>query len=332
MKRRLKSLIQQSGVLQALARIGPRRAVLLRYHSVQPFPADFADTIGEGIIHSATGFAQQMEIVARQFHPVTLDHVVAWLNGERELPRRAVAITFDDGFADNYTIAAPILARHSLRAAFYVAVGSIGTRQYPWFCRLRHALFSTSVPHWTESSTGQVCDISNSAGRQSSFRAACRICATLTGERQEEFLDRMERELQTAEFPNGSALMMDWEQVVALQRNGHIIGSHTMTHPNVAHCALDEVRHELQESKRILEQQLATRISHFSYPSPILQPHFSDETTEVLAKGDYTSAVTCIPGPVRHQSDSLVLPRVSAPPDNDEFLWTLEASLAGRIV
>jgi peptidoglycan/xylan/chitin deacetylase (PgdA/CDA1 family) len=332
MKRQLIKLLLLSRLPQALARIGPRRAVILRYHSVQSVPADYANTIGEGIIHSEAVFKQQMEVVARRFNPVTMDDITSWLEGAAPLPMRAVAITFDDGFADNYETAAPILARYGLRAAFYVSVGSIGTGQEPWFCRLRRAFHSTSVPRWIEPSTGQAYDNGGSVGSQNGFLAACRTCAVLTGDRQEEFLDSVEGSLQVRDFPSGSPLMMDWEQVAALHRAGHIIGSHTLTHPNLAHTARDEALEELRESKTILEQRLAGAIEHFSYPSPILEPHCSHETSALVEEARYASAVTCIPGPVLPNRSPLLLPRVSAPQDMDEFLWTLEASLAGRIL
>jgi peptidoglycan/xylan/chitin deacetylase (PgdA/CDA1 family) len=332
MKRQIKKLLLRSRLLRAVANVNPRKAVILRYHSIQPDPARFSNTIGEGISHSEVLFAEQMEMVCRRFNPVTIDDIVRWLQGGAPLPKRAVAITFDDGFADNYHVASPVLARYGLQAAFYLAVRLIGTNRYPWFCRLRRAFYCTSLLYWTEPGTGEEHALSDSAGRWHGFLSACRTCAVIPEDRREEFLECVEHNLQVPELLDGSLMMMDWEQVVALQRLGHIIGSHTMSHPNLAHSAEEDIVHELQESKRILEQRLATRIVHFSYPSPILEPHYSDVTTAFLAKYGYISAVTCIPGPVRRQDTPLLLSRVFAPLDKDEFLWSLETSLAGYIL
>ena len=137
LKRLVKRLLVGSRALQAWSRLGPVRAAILRYHSVAEDPQAFATTIGAGIIHSVTAFAQQMELLAREYHPVTIEEIEGFLRGDRDLPRRAVAITFDDGFRDNCESAAPILARFGLRAAFYVTTGCVGTGRAPWFCRLR---------------------------------------------------------------------------------------------------------------------------------------------------------------------------------------------------
>ncbi len=83
MKHQLKKLLLRSRLPRAVASIGPRRAVILRYHSVQPLPTDYAHTIGVEIIHSEALFAQQMEIVSRRFNPVTIDDIILWLQGGR---------------------------------------------------------------------------------------------------------------------------------------------------------------------------------------------------------------------------------------------------------
>jgi peptidoglycan/xylan/chitin deacetylase (PgdA/CDA1 family) len=331
-KRWLKKVLSLSRIPRVVASVGPSRAVILRYHSVQPVPAEHANTIGVGIVHSEALFARQMELLARRFNPVTIDDIASWLQGEGALPRRAVAITFDDGFRDNYETAAPNLARYGLRAAFYITVGTIGSKRGPWFCRLRQAFYSTSAPHWIDPGTGQARRLCDPAGRREGFLSACRICATLTGDRQEAFLDGVDRELQVKPFSDGGPLMMNWDQVAALYRDGHVIGSHTMTHPNLAYSTRSEARYEMQRSKDLLERQLATSIRHFSYPAPILEPHCSDETTAMAARCGYVSAVTCIAGAVQPRHRQFVLPRVFAPLDADEFLWSVEASLAGRIV
>src|SRR5262249_348286 len=69
----------------------------------------------------------------RHYEPVTLDDLAAFVRGERAMPRRCVAVTFDDGFADNFEIAAPILNRAGIKAAFYITVGCIEPVRLPWF-------------------------------------------------------------------------------------------------------------------------------------------------------------------------------------------------------
>ena len=120
-----KRFLTHGGLLPALSHLSKRGVAILRYHSVQPEPGRYEYSIGSGIIHSCKVFQEQMEIVARHYVPVTLDDILKFLLGETAPPRRSVAVTFDDGYADNYEFALPVLARAGVPAAFYVAVGSI---------------------------------------------------------------------------------------------------------------------------------------------------------------------------------------------------------------
>jgi N-acetylglucosaminyldiphosphoundecaprenol N-acetyl-beta-D-mannosaminyltransferase len=68
-----------------------------------------------------TQLGDQMAYLAETRVPVDLEHFLAWLRGETDLPRRAVAVTFDDGYLDVLREAAPILARHDIPGAVFVS-------------------------------------------------------------------------------------------------------------------------------------------------------------------------------------------------------------------
>jgi len=183
-KRLIKRTLLRCRVPQLLSRLGRPSVIVLRYHSVQQDPTSFAHSIGNGIIHSASVFEKQIELVARRFRPVTIDEVLQFLCGEKRMPRRAVAITFDDGFRDNHEIVAPILNRYGVPAAFYVTVGSIAAQIPPWFCRLRHAFHSTKKREWTDPFMERRWDLTNADGRNEARLRATWLCATLVGDRR----------------------------------------------------------------------------------------------------------------------------------------------------
>ena len=147
-----------------------------------------------------------------------------------------------------------------------------------------------------------------------------------------QVLGRIERELGVAPLAPEERLMMTWEQVRELRRQRHTVGSHTVTHPNLAQVGRDDVTTELQESKRRLEEKLGGPVSHFSYPSPILQPHWSDETVACCGEQGYRTAVTCTPGAVLPTDSLLCLRRISAPERIEDFQWAVECAFVGRYV
>ena len=73
-------------------------------------------------------FLQQMGYLsAHAYHVITLEGLCRSLINGKTLPARCVVLTFDDGFADNYTQAYPILQRFGFPATIFLTVAFIGT-------------------------------------------------------------------------------------------------------------------------------------------------------------------------------------------------------------
>lgn len=313
-----------SRVLDLAGRFAAPGAAILMYHSVRDDPRDFADLISPGITHAATVFSRQMEIIAREFAPVALDDVLRFVRGQGSLPRRAVAVTFDDGFVDNLEVAEPILSHFGIQGAFYATVDLIGTSKPPWYSRLRYSFLTTRKPEWTSASGGKTWSLNDRAAREAALLAAFDLCAPLVAARQESAIRDIEAALDAEFRVDGHRFMMDWEQVRQLRARGQIVGSHTLTHPNVAYVTDEtDLRNELTESKKRIEAELGEEVLHFSYPHPALNPQWSDRTIQMTASAGYRSAVTTTHGLVAAGANPLCLKRLSAPRAEDRFRWEL---------
>jgi peptidoglycan/xylan/chitin deacetylase (PgdA/CDA1 family) len=321
--------LARAGVLRAASVLATPGAAILMYHSVMDDPEEHGASFG-GIIHSTTVFAGQMEALARHYHPVALDDLVEILAGRKSLPRRAVLVTFDDGYADNYEIAAPVLNRFGIPAAFYVVVNSITSGQLPWPIRVRHALLSTRKAIWTDPAARRW-PLDTAAERLDAFAAACLQCGRLAGEPQQEAVVAIEKQLDSAPYAPQERLMMSWEQLHGLRKQGHVVGSHSLSHPNLAQLAAGEAEQELLNSKQKLEQQLSEPVWHFSYPNPVLDPHWTDETASLSQRAGYRTAVTARRGLVRQKENPLGLPRILPTKQVDGLRWNLECAFAGYI-
>lgn len=330
MKNWLKRSLVRSGALEFAAKVSPKRIAILYYHSVRDDPRQGADTLGE-IIHSTNVFRHQMEILACNYNPVTLGDVLAFIREERDLPSRPVVVTFDDGYADNLEIAAPILNHFGIRAAVYVIIDSIERKCLPWPARLRYAIVTTGKPTWNFQN-GEGLYLATREQRGQAFKKACERCARLTGSVQEAFVRSVERELEVDPAPVSRDVMLTWDQVRSLAAQGHVIGSHTLTHPNIAFVSDEEVRTELGESKRRLEQELGTPIAHFAYPGPALRPNWSERSRQISGDIGYKTAVTTESGAVRQKDDPLSLRRIGPALRVDNFRWDIDCTLLGRRV
>jgi peptidoglycan/xylan/chitin deacetylase (PgdA/CDA1 family) len=307
----------------------PGIAVLM-YHSVREAPRAYANVLGP-IVHATSIFRRQMEMLARRCTPVSMDDILRFAHHQIDLPPQCFAVTFDDGYADNLEVAAPILEQLGIPGAFYPTVNYIGTQNLPWVARLRHAFFTSNEDSWT-GSNGAPGSLLGSDDRQQAFAQACQDLGGLAGNEQENAIRQIEAQLRVQPLSQPD-LMLSWGQLRALASRGHTIGSHTLCHPNLAHVKDDAtLRHELVESKRQLDAQLGVSVRHFSYPVPVLTPHWTSHTVEMTRDAGYATAITTTPGLVHRGDNLLSLRRVRPAYNMDEFRWVLECSLAGRTV
>lgn len=325
----VKRAIVRSGLLN-LANGFLSDVVILRYHAVCDDPGKVAGVIGTSITQATSVFRQQMEIVARRFHPLSIDDLLRGLQGELQLPRKAVVVTFDDGFADNLEIAAPILNRLGIPATFYIISDCADGRTLPWFVRLRHALWTTQRHEWSDPiGAGRTFPTRSTEDRRKAFIHACRQYVKQGATAQRAYVAAVERQLEIEPLPP-DGLMLTWDQVRQLQNMGHTIGSHTLTHPNLALADSDMLAAEVGESKRRLERELGRTVDHFSYPNPAVEPNFNAASHAAVAGAGYRTAVTCVPGSVQPANDPLALNRMWVPPESDAFLWQLHLTALGH--
>lgn len=325
----VKKALIGSGVLRWLARRRGKSAAILMYHSVLDEPSRVTDSLG-GIALSTQAFQDQMEMLAREFRPIDLEQAGRFVTQEGELPERAVVITFDDGYTDNYEVAMPILNRVGIPAAFYITVDCIERKTLPWPSRLRFAFRTTQKRNWSDSA-GKLWNLSSAEDREKAYLSVCDQVCQMAGAALEAEVARTEAELE-AKLPDSTGqLMMTWDQARGLQQEGHIVGSHTMTHPNMAFLKLEDLRRELSLSKQTMESHLGAPVRHLSYPCPALFPNWTQQTTEESKRAGYETAVTTNDGVVRKRDNPLELNRVRPTRTVDGLRWNLERAFAGSV-
>jgi peptidoglycan/xylan/chitin deacetylase (PgdA/CDA1 family) len=256
MKDLAKRAVLRSGLLRMAGGWRGRGAAILMYHSVMEDSRSQETFLG-GIIHSRDTFRGQMELLARRYRPVSLDQINRFVRGEGKLPERAVVITFDDGYTDNYEIAAPVLNEVGVPATFYATVECVERGYLPWPAQLRFIFRTAKKASWADSA-GKPWPLSGGVEREKAFLLSCDECCKLAGTAQEEYVARLEDDLGAHVPVESGALMMNYDQMRALAQQGHSVGSHSMTHPNMAHLSLEDVVREMTESKWRLDNGRAS--------------------------------------------------------------------------
>ena len=119
----------------AIAPRGDDRTVrALMYHRVNDHPRDEIGLVSQEISVSTAAFARQLDyLVTNRYHVLTAREAIAGLTGRTPLPPRSVLITFDDGYADNYTCAFPLLRARGLPAVIFLATDHVERGDpFPW--------------------------------------------------------------------------------------------------------------------------------------------------------------------------------------------------------
>src|ERR1700716_4257266 len=137
---RLWSFTTESGSPDSLAPgASSIKVPILTYHYIRVNP-DARDRMGFALSVTPTDFAAQMNWLARSgYHTITTEDLHAYLNGRRGLPSKPVILTFDDGYADFYTAALPILRSHDFQADLYVVSGFVGRPGYVTAAQVRES-------------------------------------------------------------------------------------------------------------------------------------------------------------------------------------------------
>ena len=303
------------GGLLSLARLTRQRGrgLVLRYHAITDGPEDVPYATPE-ICLPVEAFRLQMAFVKRAYRPIPLDDLVAATAKGGALPPRAVAITFDDGYADNCRLAAPVLRVLGLPATVYLATGAIEDGPPLWMSSVRALVFGATVSELRVPGFEPLV-LGPAERRGAVARVLTRLLVPLTnGERTE----RIAAAAADAGVDLGSALrgvMLTWAQVRELASAGWSIGAHTVTHVNVALSTPAVAEAEIAASRDAIAGVVRRSVTHFAYPNAGGEHrYFSNEVVEILRRLGFRSSVTSEPGALRPKADPFLLPRVGVSP------------------
>lgn len=216
---------------------------ILMYHSISPQQNPYI----KSLIVSPQNFQRQMRFLKNnRYNVVTLEALADLIKKKKRIPPRTLAITFDDGYKDNYAYAFPILKKYNLPATIFLIVNEISRPQN----------------------------------------------------------DRL-----------------NWDEIKAMQDTGIItFGSHSLgPQPLLNIKSEEDLRKQIFDSKRILEERLGRGVSAFSYP----EGRFNAQIKRLIVDAGYQLAVVTSPGKRFPNDDIFALKRlrISSTSDNLFIFW-----------
>lgn len=258
--------------------------------------------------HEATAatFDRQLAMLKAAFNVLPLTDAIARLKAGT-LPARAACITFDDGYADNLTLATPILKKHGLHATFFIATAYLnGGRMFN--DTVIEAIRRSPLPTLDLGALGLGrFDIAHHETKAHAIGQILPQVKYLPLDAREQTVARIAELAQCGALPND--LMMSTEQLKALHAAGMGIGGHTARHPILAKLDANAVREEIAAGKDFLETALNTRITLFAYPNGKPGADYLPEQAAIVRELGFDAAVSTQWGSARRDSDAFQLPR-----------------------
>lgn len=226
----------------------------------------------------------------------------------RDLPACAAAITFDDGYADNLTIAAPVLLDLGLSCTFFIATGFLDGG-----CMWNDVIIESvrRTPLNTLDLRGL--DLGDDLGGLSDLLAKRRAIEQLIA--RAKYLDpvirsaRVRELAQRAEVSVQTNLMLSSAHVRELHTRGFDIGGHTVNHPILARLGRDDAKHEIEFGKRTLERITKAPVRTFAYPNGKPGKDYGAEAVVLAREAGFDAAVSTAWGVSTAQTDRFQLAR-----------------------
>ena len=298
------------------------RALILMYHKVAE-----PDVDPWSLCVSPERFSEHMDVLRRVAHPCAMRELIS-AHTMGNIPENAVAVTFDDGYADNLTKAKPILEALDVPATVFVCSGAIGQNEEFWWDQLGRVFLQTNKlikPLVMEAADQQTWSLANLEGveRNSGW-----------GLNNGEFTDAFAlsnymavwktlRPLPAAAIEQSMRQIRAWAGIPAVARPTHRtlsvselatlasgrlieIGAHSVSHALLPAHSREVQCHEIMDCRNQLEDMIQRPVEYFAYP----YGEYDQTAVDILHEAGFTCACTTVDRAVTPRSKVHELPRV----------------------
>ena len=286
-------------------------ASILMYHSI-PSAAEI-EWIDPCNSLSAEAFETQIRFLAEHRHVISLNQLVEQIENGEPIRRGSVAITFDDGYRNNLTVAAPILAKYNMPATIYLATAYVDKGESQWIDILYSAFRARSqhqlnLESFSIESLGKW-DLTDDRQRQQAYRAIAGYLIEANVECRQALLQEIDRQLTPKAYPPRLALSWDEVRVLKDKYPDITLGIHTANHLDLRTHS-DQTTKEMEIAIEQMMRETGDRPEHLAFP----YNRYSEQAQAQVIAAQLRSAVVATDDPiVRGDTFLYALPRLDAP-------------------
>ena len=257
--------------------------VILFYHGIS---VDAPSTYGDYANHVGgkhiplDAFVAHLKTLKKSWRVISLSEMVTGLkNGDKM--RGAAAITFDDGYENNFLRAAPALADFNMPASFFLTTNLIGKNELIWTDQVEALIYRANAQTLFFASNQQKYQLATIGEKAHAVRQIKTVLKSIPNAARLAAIDQLSFDIGNNDFipPTGNQRLMSWDQARSLSQSGFEIGGHTMTHPILSRMSLIEAKQEILGCQDRVKAELGKCSPVFCYPNG----KSSDYTQDIMS-------------------------------------------------
>ena len=307
-------------------------ALILGYHRISSSPRALDE-----VCVSSENFAEHLHELRKRTHPISLSKLVQHLR-DGSVPEKSIAVTFDDGYADNLYTAKPLLEKYEIPATVFICTGYIG-KEFWWDelerlvtgsqtdLQVLHLQVGGKQFEWHKATVNL--EERQPALREEFCRALYHFLLSLDVEDQTYAMGVIRSWSEVSSPGISTTRAMSEEELLRLVDGGLIeLGAHTSHHPMMPQLSFERQKEEIQSSKRDLEALLSEKIAGFSYPNG----RATVDAKRLVRELGFTYACTSLQDVIRPGSDVYELTRFwQQDVDGDRFVKGLNRWMSMKV-
>lgn len=266
-------------------------------------------------------FERQVKYINKHFNVISLKDFVRKTKMGEKIPHRSVVFTFDDGYADFFTNAYPVLKKYHVPATVFIIPAIVNLKENIWIDEIAELVLNKTgkklkitsglYPEILREEILQT-ELNTSKKRREMASMIIRELKKLPNTQKNRIIEDLRtgnKQTHVSSQISSSRFLMDWKEITEINNNGIDIGSHSLTHPVLSRLEDKELVSEIYGSKEILEQKLNQKIGAFCYPFGTIGC-FNDKTKESIKEAGYECAISSEDGVNDEQTDLFNLKRM----------------------
>ena len=299
-----------------------KNAIILLYHGVTSANYNDIKNYSGKHIHKDV-FEEQMNILATKCNPVSLRTLSEILVSRKEVPKRTVAVTFDDCFQNLYHNAFPLLKQYNIPATFFITAGYVETNRIIWadILEMKIAACKKTIMEFDFIDFSKKYPIETNDEKVNALLDIKSYLKNIDDEKKQTIMNSFTEKFQFSEPDSDIDLYknLKWNQLIEMDCNKLFeIGAHTVNHVILTYVDLKKAQKEIIDSKKVLEKQLKHTIDLFSYPEG-QKNHYNDEIIQILKNNGFICSPSAIWGDNLSGDDPFHLKRIMVGFSNIEF-------------